>query len=88
MMYFFIGILILTRSFGFQQPSLTKTTYFSLINNDIVSKEKIEKNKYNEIKSTDLPDYTIPGWVYKKVFKFNRPTKFKEDKYRYIDRKY
>lgn len=26
-------------------------------------------------KQYDLPDYTIPSWVYKKVFKYNKPTK-------------
>lgn len=31
-------------------------------------------------KKNDLPDYTIPSWVYKKVFKYNKPTKIIQNK--------
>lgn len=38
---------------------------------------------------TKLPkfdDYSIPSWVYKKVFKHNRPRKFKEKNYVFWDK--
>ena len=44
--------------------------------------------KYYHIKNlqNNNEDYVIPKWVYKKVFKYNRPTKFRESDYLFIDR--
>lgn len=36
--------------------------------------------KKNIVKNTDC-DYEIPDWVYKKVFKYNKPYKLKEADY-------
>ncbi len=43
---------------------------------------KNTRMKPNNIKNIDY-DYEIPDWVYKKVFKYNKPYKFKEEDYFY-----
>ena len=38
-------------------------------------------NDYNKINKNDaLPEYEIPSWVYKKVFKYNKPTTYIKEK--------
>lgn len=45
------------------------------------------KNQANQINNQNLPDYTIPKWVYKEVFKHNRYTKtIKEKDYLHLFR--
>lgn len=38
------------------------------------------------IKFPNFDDYSIPSWVYQKVFKHNRPRKFKEKNYIFWDK--
>lgn len=55
-------------------------------------REKLESAKKSEAVSPrerSLPlfdDYSIPSWVYKNVFKHNKPRKFKEKNYVFWDR--
>ena len=51
--------------------------------------EERKKNIVPHKKPIPLPsfdDYFIPSWVYKKVFKHNKPRKFKEKNYVFWDR--
>lgn len=42
---------------------------------------KQNMNDYNKINKNDaLPEYEIPSWVYKKVFKYNKPTTYIKEK--------
>lgn len=62
--------------------------------NDVYYEEiraKLEKAKTSEAipRKKSVPsfdDYSIPSWVYKKVFKHNKPRKFKEKNYVFWDR--
>ena len=62
--------------------------------NDVYYEEiraKLEEAKTSEAipRKKSLPffdDYSIPSWVYKKVFKQNKPRKFKEKNYVFWDR--
>ena len=62
--------------------------------NDVYYEEiraKLEEAKTSEAipRKKSLPffdDYSIPSWVYKKVFKQNKPRKFKEKNYVFLDR--
>ena len=52
---------------------------------------KLEQAKTSEAipRKKSLPsfdDYSIPSWVYKRVFKHNKPRKFKEKNYVFWDR--
>lgn len=55
-------------------------------------REKLESTKTSEAvppREKSLPffdDYSIPSWVYKNVFKHNKPRKFKEKSYVFWDR--
>lgn len=47
-------------------------------NVNIKNVKKMKKNEINEINMNDLPDYTIPKWVYLNVFKYNKKTKLQD----------
>ena len=67
--------------------------YYDEIQKKLLDAKEGKIPRFDEIEpekeSTKVPcfdDYTIPSWVYKKVFKHNRPRVFKEKKHVFWDR--
>lgn len=80
-MYALIISLILVSVYGFNTPN-----HFDP-NPNYINYNVFNKNKIIRQDTISLPDYEIPKWVYKKVFKYNKPTtKIKETDYYHVFR--
>ena len=66
-MFYCILLLLLTFTFGYKQPNFKKLPLKYL-------KHSPKKEKVYEVENH--PSYTIPNWVYKSVFKYNKPNKY------------
>lgn len=80
MLRFVLILLTIVYSNSYKKPFANKVNHGKYNNKSL--------KKYHDIKNlqNNDNDYVIPKWVYKKVFKYNRPTKFRESDYVFIDR--
>lgn len=70
--------VLISFAYGFN-PQHHKSYYVN--NQNMNDYNKINMNDYNKINKNDaLPEYEIPNWVYKKVFKYNKPTTYIKEK--------
>ena len=81
-MYALIISLTLVSVYGFTTTPNNFDPKLNYINHNVFNKNKIIRQD-----TISLPDYEIPKWVYKKVFKYNKPTtKIKETEYYHVFR--
>ena len=60
--------------------------YYEEIREKLESAKKSEAVPPREKSLPSFDDYSSPSWVYKNVFKHNKPRKFKEKSYVFWDR--
>lgn len=74
-MIFLILMLALVNVLSYKMKPTQNTFKPIIYNSALIENKTINKDS---LSTNVLPEYTIPSWVYKKVFKDNRPYKLKK----------
>ena len=74
-MRFLILFLTLVNVLSYKIKPTINTFKPVIYNSALINNKTINKN---DLSNNVIPEYTIPSWVYKKVFKHNKPYKLKK----------
>ena len=66
-----LAFITIVYSYAYKQLSYN-------VNLNICKENQKNQDKILEINMNNLPDYTIPKWVYLNVFKYNKKTKLQD----------